>query len=103
MKGLTINIKNMTAISYGKYGYTNITSASTTTVAKGAGVLHAIVINTTAAGTITVYDSTTGSGQKIATIAASPVTGQVFLYDCVFSTGCTIVTAAGSDITVMVG
>ena len=103
MKGLTININKMTAVSNGRYGYTNITTATTTTVAKGAGVLHAIVINATAASTITVYDSTSGSGQKIATIAASPVIGQVFLYDAVFANGCTIVTAGSPDITVMVG
>lgn len=78
----------------------NIASAATTTVKSGTGVLHSITVNTTAAGTITIYDSLTGAGTKIGTIAASPAIGSTFLYDCAFTTGLTIVTAAASDISV---
>ena len=76
----------------------NIASA-TTTVIGGPGILHSIVINTTAAGTITIYDNTAASGTKIATIKASAVEG-TYLYDVRCRTGLTIVTAAASDITV---
>jgi hypothetical protein len=82
------------------YSYNNIATATTTVVKTGAGVLHAITINTTAAAAITVYDNTAGSGTTIATIAASPAIGQYFLYDVAFVTGLTIVTAGASNITV---
>lgn len=82
------------------FSYTNISAGATTVVKSGAGVLHSITVNTTAAGAITVYDNTAASGTKIATIAASPVIGSTFIYDVSFGTGLTIVTAAASDITV---
>lgn len=83
-----------------RFSYANIASATTTTVKSGAGFLHCLTINTTAAGAITIYDNTAGSGTKIATIAASPVIGSTFKFDVSFGTGLTIVTAAASDITV---
>lgn len=82
------------------FTHKNIAGAATTVVKSGAGVLHNITVNTTAAGTITVYDNTSGAGTKIATIAASPVVGSCFQFDVSFTTGLTIVTAAASDITV---
>lgn len=82
-----------------RYSYTNISSATTTTVKSGSGFLHAIVINTTAAGTITVYDNTAGSGTTIATIAASSA-DKTLIYNVSFTVGLTIVTAAASNITV---
>ncbi len=85
------------------YNYTNISTQTTTLVKKGPGTLHTIVINTTAAAAITIYDSLLGSGTKIATIAASPTIGSTFFYDVEFSVGLTIVTAGASDITVSVG
>lgn len=78
----------------------NITTATTTVVKSGTGVLHSITVNTTTAFAITVYDNTAASGTKIATIAASPAIGSTFLYDVSFNTGLTIVTAGASDITV---
>lgn len=81
--------------------YSNISSATTTLVKTGVGILSAITINTTAVGTITIYDSLTGAGAKIGTIAASPAIGSTFNYnDVAFGIGLTIVTAAASDITV---
>lgn len=80
--------------------FNNIKTATTTTVKSGAGVLHKIVINTTAAGTITVYDNTTATGTTIATIAASAA-GPVYIYDLAFTLGLTVVTGAASDITVI--
>lgn len=78
---------------------TNITTAATTTVKSGRGNLGRIVVNTTAAGSITVYDNTAGSGTKIATLKASIVEG-TYTFECRFFTGLTIVTAGASDITV---
>lgn len=82
-----------------RYAYKNISTATTTVIQTQPGFLHAITINTTAAGAITVYDNTAGAGTKIATLKASVVEG-TYLYDIVFRTGLTIVTAAASDITV---
>lgn len=78
----------------------NITTATTTTVKSGRGTLAGIVVNTTAAGTITIYDNTAASGTKIGTLKASVGEG-TYTYNCRFGTGLTIVTAAASDITVI--
>lgn len=81
------------------YSYTNIASATTTAIKSGQGVLRSITVNTTAAGAITVYDNTSATGTKIATLKAS-IAEQTFTFDAAFITGLTIVTAAASDITV---
>lgn len=87
------------AYNESEYQYTNITTGTTTQVATGRGVLHSIVINTTAAGTIKLIDGTSGTTANIGTMKASIVEG-TYIFDCVFATGLRIVTAASSDITV---
>lgn len=86
--------------------YININSAlsTTTTFKSGAGFLNKITINTwVASGTLTVYDSLTATGTKIASIAL-PATGGVpitLTYEANFQTGLTILsTVAGLDFTV---
>lgn len=76
-----------------------ISTATTTTVKSGPGRLHSIVIGETAAGAITVYDNTAGSGTVIAVLKASVVEG-TYTFNCKFTTGLTIVTAGASKITV---
>jgi hypothetical protein len=76
-----------------------IATATTTTVKSGRGRLHAINITETAAGTITIYDNTAGSGTIIALFKASIVEG-TYLLDVEFTTGLTIVTAGASKLTV---
>ena len=76
-----------------------IASATTTTVKTGVGVLHSIVLGETAAGAITIYDNTAGSGTIIGVLKASVVEG-TYLFDTAFTTGLTIVTAAASKLTV---
>lgn len=80
--------------------YTNISSATTTVVKSGRGNVARIVINTSAAGAITVYDNTSAAGTKIATFASSVAAG-TYEFGCKFNTGLTIVTAAASDLTVI--
>lgn len=87
-------------MDYNEYQYTNITSATTTQVATGKGKLHAIVVNTTAAGTIKIIDNTTGTTANIGTLKAS-VAENTYFYDCYFAKGLRIVTAGASDITVI--
>ena len=81
-----------------RFAYSHISTATTTVVKNAAGFLHSIVVNTTAAGTITVYDNTAASGTVIAILKAS-VAENTYIYDVVCNTGITIVTAAASDIT----
>ncbi|MCA1832561.1 MAG: hypothetical protein LC750_07490 [Actinobacteria bacterium] len=79
--------------------FSNITTATTTTIKSGAGLLHAVVINTRGvASTATVYDNTAGSGTKIATIDTTLST-TAFLYDAAFATGLTVVTVGTADLT----
>lgn len=86
--------------------FTNVTTATTTTVRSGKGVLAGIVINKlVASGTITIYDNTAGSGTKIGTIT-SPATllhSHISLdfHNAAFSTGLTLVTVEAQDITVI--
>lgn len=82
-----------------QYDYARISTATTTTVKSGAGFLHTITIGKTAAGDITIYDNTAGSGTVIALLKAS-IAEQTFTFDVAFATGLTIVTAGASDITV---
>jgi hypothetical protein len=101
VNGLTYELvqTSQAASASGGYSFRNISTATTTTVKTGAGTLHSIVVNTTGAGSVTVYDNTAASGTKIATLKASIVEG-TYLFDVAFATGLTIVTAAASDVTV---
>lgn len=85
--------------------FTNITSATTTTIKSGSGTLVRICNNKKVAnGVITIYDNTAASGTKIGTIT-SPATlldnSQTYDFNCGFSTGLTIVTSAAEDLTVI--
>ncbi len=88
-----------------RYSYSNITGQATTVVKSGAGLLHALTINTpVATSVITIYDNTAASGTKIATITLPGTLLQegpyTATYNVSFSTGLTIVTGtASSDIT----
>jgi hypothetical protein len=86
--------------------FLNIVGAATSVVRSGQGILKSITVNQPiASATITIYDNTTGSGTKIATItlpavllAQGPYTA---VYDVDFGTGLTLVTVgAAMDITV---
>jgi len=90
------------------YNYTNLTGAGATTLIKGgAGVLHAIVVNTRVAnGVIEFDDALTHTTPKIGTItfpAALLSDGPIQVqYDVAFSTGLSITTTTSNmDITVV--
>lgn len=85
---------------------TNLTSAGTTTIATGAGILRRVICNKAVLGaTCTLYDSTSGSGTKIATITLPAVTllqSQIPLdYNCAFVSGLTAVTTGTADWTIV--
>jgi hypothetical protein len=70
-----------------------ITTATTTLVKSGAGLLHGITVNSlgTVASTIEVYDALTATGTPLAIIDSLTLSGQ-FVYDLNFTTGLTLVT-----------
>lgn len=84
----------------------NIAGAATTLVKSGRGSLVGIVVNkAVASGVITVYDSLTATGTKLATITnpGTLVHSQISLdfHNIDFATGCCVVTSAADDITVI--
>jgi hypothetical protein len=85
--------------------YTNITTATTTVVKSGGGVLKSIVINTAVAnGVIAIYDNTAASGTLIGTITLPAVvldSQYAIPYGVRFSTGLTIVTTGTPNLTVV--
>lgn len=86
------------------YSYNNITTATTTVVKSGAGILRRVIINSlgTVASTATIYDNTAGSGAKIGTLNTLALLGGL-TFDVAFTTGLTIVTTGtvAPDITVI--
>jgi hypothetical protein len=87
-----------------RFSYSNLATNATTTIKSGAGFLHSITINTPGAtSTATVYDSTAGSGTKIATINSAPANAATLVFNVLFSIGLTVVTAGGTpaDLTVV--
>lgn len=76
-----------------------IATATTTVVKSSSGNLRSITLGETAAGAITVYDNTAGSGTILAVLKAS-VLEQTFTFDIPFITGLTIVTAGASKLQV---
>lgn len=89
------------------YNYTNITTQTTTLIKTGAGILHAIIINSHAASaTIEMDDALTHTTPKIGTITLpSTVSGAIPIsleYDVEFSIGLSITTGtANADVTVV--
>jgi hypothetical protein len=89
-------------VDYGQpAGWRYAVPTQTATTVMVCGVLHSIVINTTAAATITLYDGPSAAlGTKFATLKASIAEGTYF-FDVALGTGkLTLVLAGASDITV---
>jgi len=79
---------------------TYISTNTTTQVFVGKGVLNVIVVGTTAAGSIIVYDSATTTANKVLELKSSIVEGS-YIFNIRLKNGCRIVTAASSLITVV--
>ena len=78
-----------------------ITTATTTVVSGFAGTLYRIIIGTTSAGAITLYDNATeASGTVIARLKVSISEGS-YAFGCKLQNGLVVVTAGASDITVV--
>jgi hypothetical protein len=82
------------------YNKEYISSATTTQVKTGSGLLRAIVVGETAAGAIKIIDGTFGTTTNLGELKASIVEG-TYRFDCVFGAGLRIVTGGASKITVI--
>lgn len=89
--------------AFPKYNFKNLSATADTLVTKGPGTLHTLIINTTAATGIVLYDGTNNTGTRIATIAASPVVGSTFTYDAQFTQGLFVSMGGALDITLSIG
>lgn len=87
---------------YPAYAKSNLAANATTQIRTGAGVLHAVCINTkgAASNTVTIYDNTASSGTTIGIIDSTVLLG-CFTYDAAFGTGLRVVIGTGTapDIT----
>lgn len=86
------------------FTYGHMSTSTTTTFKSGAGVLHAVIVNTlgTVASNATIYDNTAGSGTVIAVLNTLTTGEGTYTYDVAFTTGLTLVTTGtvAPDITV---
>lgn len=83
------------------YAYAHYTSGSNS-VKKGPGVLKAIIIGTSAAGTITIEDAQTDTTPVIAVLTAVASVGPVVVeFNTKFQTGLFVKLSATMDVTVV--
>lgn len=88
------------------WNYTNITTATTTLIKNGPGVLHLIAVNTlVGSATVEMDDALTHTTPKIGTVTlpgtiTSALPTNLF-YDVNFTTGLSITTSGATDITVV--
>ena len=78
---------------------TYISTATTTVVKTGAGLLHSIVFQGGTAGTVIGYDNTAASGTILFSFDALSAIGNP-IFDVSFSIGLTVITAAATKLTV---
>lgn len=85
------------------YQFTRITSATTTQVKSGKGILKRIVVNVpVSTGTITMYDAQAATTAPIGAITSTADLRPYFIdYDLKFANGLNIVTTQAQDITVV--
>lgn len=85
------------------FTFSNLSTANTFVVKSGAGELHSITVNAlgTVSSAVVVYDNTSATGTKIATINTLSVLGTL-TFDVAFATGLTIVSTGtvAPDLTV---
>ena len=80
--------------------YKYISTATTTQVFTGACTLVAIVVNTSAAGTIGIIDGVSGTTVNVGQLKSSVAEG-TYKYQVTMAQGIRIVTGAASDITIV--
>ena len=84
------------------FNYNHITTATNTLAKSSNGTFHDLVVNTTAAGTITIVDTSAANcsgGTTIAVLPASAVVGD-YIYDIQVINGLCVTTGGTPDITI---
>lgn len=82
------------------YKYTYITTAATTQVLTGQGVLVRIVINKATTGTVTIIDDVAGTTANIGVIAIGAIAMPIE-YGILVTKGIRIINSATEDITIV--
>ena len=80
---------------------TRINTATTTVVKAKEGTLYRIIIGTTAAGAITLYDNTSEALGKVIGVLKASIAEGSYEFGLRFRNGLVVVTAAASDIIVI--
>ena len=75
-------------------------AAQATTIKTGRGSLHAIVVGSTSAQAVEVFDSIGSGGAKLAELKASVAEG-TFIFDCNFANGLYISNPGGGKLSVI--
>jgi len=83
------------------YKYRHIATTTTTDVSSVAGSLVMITVNTAAAGSVTVYDASSGNTTATIAILKASVVEATYHYNLRVANGIQIVTAANTDLTVV--
>lgn len=78
---------------------TYISTATTTNIKTGTGLLHTLVVQGGTAGSIIVYDNTAASGTILASFDSTNAL-QTYTFDCTLNIGLTVVTSAATKLTV---
>ena len=94
---IQVEVNGAQLISH-RHSFLNIADTVSQVIKSGAGFLHAIIVAKAAAGTVTVYDNTAGSGTKIVTLKASIVEG-TYTFNCNFANGLYVIPGAATDLT----
>lgn len=81
------------------FKYRALETAGATTLKSSSGVLHSIVVGTTSAAPIEIWDSAGSGGTKIGELKAS-IAENTYEFNCRFAVGLHIVHTGTSKITV---
>ena len=80
---------------------TRINTAATTVVKAKDGTLYRIIIGTTAAGAITLYDNASEASGKVIGVLKASIAEGGYAFGLRFRNGLVVVTAAASDIIII--
>lgn len=76
-----------------------ISTATTTTLKTGSGLMHAVIVQGGTTGTIIIYDNTAASGTILASFDTTNALAS-YMFNVSFATGLTVVTSAATKLTV---
>jgi len=83
------------------YRFTYVTGTGSTTIKTGRGTLHAIIVGTTSAGKVEIFDGVDGGTfTQLGELKAS-IGEDSYQFDCTFANGLYITNIGGSKLTVV--